>query len=259
MSVYFEGASIATLTWLENINLFFTMIFALEAFFKLIAFGFRYFKSGWNKFDFFVVLSSFIDIILEYMGQSNTSASFLRIGPQLARILRVLRVSRVLRLISKSKGLQALIQTIVFSLASLINVFSLLMLVFFIYSILGVFLFSEITNGVILDPYYMNFTNFSNSMILLLRVSTGEDWNRIMFDCWTGTNNPFTPAYFISFIVICTYVMLNLFVLVILQQFDKYYLPTDNIISKFKDNLEYFKLVWNKSAIKHGGLKIRES
>ena len=126
----------------------------------------------------------------------------------------MLRVSRILRLIGKLKGLQALIQTIIFSLPPLSSVFSLLMLVFFIYSILGVFLFKDIKSGNIIDPVYMNFNNFSNAMILLLRVSTGEDWNRIMYDCMKESK--VAPFYFISFILICTYVMLNLFVLVIL-------------------------------------------
>lgn len=91
------------------------------------------------------------------------------------------------------------------------------MLVFFIYSILGVFLFKNIKHGEIIDPIYMNFGNFSNAMVLLLRVSTGEDWNRIMFDCMQQQEVAWqAPLYFISFILICTYVMLNLFVLVIL-------------------------------------------
>ena len=89
------------------------------------------------------------------------------------------------------------------------------MLVFFIYSILGVSLFKDITNGEVIDPLFMNFSNFHNAMLILVRVSTGEDWNTIMYD--TMKQSPYyAPAYFISFILICSYVMLNLFVLVIL-------------------------------------------
>lgn len=84
-------------------------------------------------------MTSLIDISLNLINDVNSK--FLRIGPQLAKVLRVLRISRILRLIGKSKGLQALIQTITFSLPPLMNVFSLLMIVFFIYAILGVFLF----------------------------------------------------------------------------------------------------------------------
>jgi hypothetical protein len=86
------------------------------------------------------------------------------------------------RLINKYKGLEALIATIQFSLPSLLNVFSLLLLIFFIYSILGAFIFGDITRGVIINDY-TNFQNFGIAMISLFRISTGEDWNRIMFDC----------------------------------------------------------------------------
>jgi hypothetical protein len=106
----------------------------------------------------------------------------LKVAPQLARVLRVLRVSRLFRLLNKAKGLKALIQTIIFSLPSLFNAFALLMLVFFIFSVLGVFLFRHIISGVMLDPEYMNFTNFHHAMIILFRMSTGEDWPTIMYD-----------------------------------------------------------------------------
>jgi len=115
-----------------------------------------------------------------------------------------------------------------------------------------------VSEGTILDDTYMNFKNFGNAMILLLRVSTGEDWNRIMFDTYPYQQF-FSPLYFISFVVICSYVMLNLFVLVIIQQFDQYYLPQDNIISKFKESLEDFKETWKAFSSGYGGMKIKES
>jgi hypothetical protein len=59
---------------------------------KLIAFGKSYFHNNWNVFDFLVVVASVIDLVLVYSDQN--SLTFLRIGPQLARVLRVLRVSR---------------------------------------------------------------------------------------------------------------------------------------------------------------------
>ena len=142
----------------------------------------------------------------------------------MARVLRVLRVSRILRLIGKYEGLQALISTITFSLPSLFNVFSLLMLLLFMFSILGVFFFRDITRGEIIDET-MNFNNFGQAMIMLFRVSTGEDWNRIMFDTMRTEDcipnetcgTPYAPIFFILFILICTYIMLNLFILVIIQ------------------------------------------
>ena len=110
---------------------------------KLIAHCGNYFSSGWNKFDFFVVSASFLDIVMANM--SANSLKVIRVGPQLARIMRVMRVSRLFKLLNKYKGLQALMSTITFSLPSVINAFALLSLVYFIFSILAVFFFKNIT------------------------------------------------------------------------------------------------------------------
>ena len=265
MAIVYEGASAEFINGLEISNYVFTSIFFLEATLKLIAFGKSYFKNSWNKFDFIVVVSSLLDIAMGMLEQS--SLKFLRIGPQLARVMRVLRVSRILRLIGKYKGLQALIQTIMFSLPSLFNVFSLLMLVYFIFAVLGVFIFRNVREGQVINQY-KNFENFGNSMILLIAVSTGEDWNKIMYDtantspdCVPGRNCGvgYGLVYFISFVVICTFVMLNLFILVILQQFDTYYLDTDNVIEKFKNNLEVFKETWKLFSARFVGIKIKDT
>lgn len=108
------------------------------------------------------------------------------------------------------------------------NVFALLILVYFIFAVLGVFMFANVTQGDIIDPVYMNFSNFTQALIILFRVSTGEDWPKIMNDvsytgedCIEGINcgTELAPLFFIMFVMICSYVMLNLFVLIILQQF----------------------------------------
>ena len=67
------------------------------------------------------------------------------------------------------------------SLPSLLNVGALTLLVLFIYSTLGVFLFSKVTVGERITKY-TNFWNFHNGMVTLFRSATGEDWWRIMFD-----------------------------------------------------------------------------
>lgn len=80
MGMTYEGSSDSYNSVLENINLFFTVSFILELIMKLFAFGVSgFFANDWNKFDLFVVVSSIIDIILNYSGA--LSASFLRIGP----------------------------------------------------------------------------------------------------------------------------------------------------------------------------------
>jgi hypothetical protein len=247
MAATFEGQSDAYSDILEKINYFFTAAFALECGSKLVAHCGNYFTSAWNKFDFFVVSASFLDIVMANM--SANSLKVIRVGPQLARIMRVMRVSRLFKLLNKYKGLQALMSTITFSLPSVINAFALLALVYFIFSVLAVFFFKEITQGAFLDDY-MNFINFSQSLVMMLRLSTGEDWPMLMFDlmntdpdcipgqtCGTG----YAPVFFIMFVLIQQYIMVDLFVLIILQQFDLYYLPTDNVLDRFKTDVNNFK------------------
>ena len=133
-------------------------------------------------------MASIVDILMSSMGQDFIS--FLRVGPQLARVFRVMRVSRLFKLVKSFEGLQKLIQTMILTLPSLINVGALSFLVFFIYSILGCFLFRDMTSGDVLNQY-TNFSNFHNAIILLFRCATGEDWYRVMFDLRKGNRKCF--------------------------------------------------------------------
>lgn len=106
------------------------------------------------------------------------------------------------------------------------NVLALLILVLFIFSVLGVFMFRDVTEGKIIDPDFLNFKNFGSAMVVLFKMSTGEDWHEIMYDtmntsdsCVPGKTcgSSLSPLYFLCFTMICNYVMLNLFILVIIQ------------------------------------------
>ena len=84
----------------------------------------------------------------------------------------------------KNKGLTSLLRTIEMSVQSLINVFLLLMLIFFMLATLGTFLFKDVIEGDVVDPHYKNFKTFGDGFLHLFAISTGEDWNRLMYDCW---------------------------------------------------------------------------
>ena len=111
------------------------------------------------------------------------------------------------------------------SVDSLFNVFLLLMLIFFIMSVLGNTLFPEVMEGEVIGDY-KNFSNFHQSFMLLFSVATGEDWNKVMYDCWItepdcepGVNcgSSLAPLFYLVFIMLVTNIMLNLFILVIIQ------------------------------------------
>lgn len=183
-----------------------------------------------------------------------------------------MRVTRILKLAGKNPGLLAILETIQFSIPSLMNVATLLMLIFFMFSVLGNFMFNEVREGNSLDPSYKNFRDFHTSFILIFALSTGEDWNRVMFDVnrtprdgcvkgiTCGADTPLGYLYFILLVLVCSHVMLNLFILVIIQQFEHYYLPKDNIITHFKTDLGYFMKVWKKfTQTRYNCMKIKEN
>ena len=158
-----------------------------------------------------------------------------------------------------------MLKTIMMSVDSLLNVFILLMLIFFISAVLGNTMFYEVTEGDVIDEY-KNFTNFHQSFSLLFSISTGEDWNRIMYDtmhvapdCIPGRTcgSSIAPVFFLTFIMIVTNVMLNLFILVIIQNFNKYYLEDDNPLSTFELDFEDFVKAWKKDTGNYQCMKIK--
>ena len=140
--------------------------------------------------------------------------------------MRVLRVTRILRLMNKAEGLQAIIQTIAFSITPLSNVIILLLLIYFMFAILGNFLFSDVKQGDGMGDF-VNFRTFDEAFLLLFSISTGENWPIIMMDCSrtpedgcidkVTCGNPLNAfIYFFMMVLFCSYVMLNLFILVII-------------------------------------------
>jgi len=151
MALLSEGMPKTMHQLLRVSNYIFAAIFVIEAALKFIAYGASYFASGWNKFDFFVVAASIFDVILEISGGSNGGFQ------NITRVMRVLRVARILRLAGRAKNLQAILQTITFSIPALGNVFILLMLIYFMMAVLANFVFYQITEGEVIDPDYKNF------------------------------------------------------------------------------------------------------
>ncbi|CAD8189628.1 unnamed protein product [Paramecium octaurelia] len=240
---------------LQSLNTAFTFVFITEAILKIIALGpVGYMRNSWNQFDFFVVCASILDLILQFTG--NSFISFLSAGPQLARVFRVLRVTRLFRLIKSFEGLQKLIETAIYSLPAMLNVTALLFLVFFIFSILGVFLFGSIKSGWVIDDVN-NFSDFHHSFELLFRCSTGEDWYKVMFDTMQDGQGYYC-IFFIIFIVIQQYIMLNLFILIILDQYEINYFNSDNPLNKFQEYENMFIESWSKFAKEDKGMKMSQ-
>jgi hypothetical protein len=189
MAVSFEGSDSNFNGILDTINLIFTTIFISECILKLCANGIRgYFYYGWNQFDFFVVASSVVDIIVS--NTTGTNSAFLK-SFQIIRVLRVLRVTRVLRLVKSLKGLEKLLQTLRWSISALSNILILLLLIFCIFAIMGCYLYESIKyedykeNFVQINEYY-NLNDFYHSFLFCFRQVTGESWPDMMNELANG-------------------------------------------------------------------------
>ena len=170
----------------------------------------------------------------------------------LLRVLRVARILRILRLLKGAKEIRDLLVCMVLSFPPLINVGSVLCLVCFMFAVLGVNLFTYVAPGDDLNED-RNFVTFTNACLLLFQCLTGDGWSAIMDDAMVDEERGCDPdavptdcgstiaiPYFISFTVIGSFVMLNLVVAVILENFTalgnvNQELVSTNDITEFKE------------------------
>lgn len=174
--------------------------FVIEAALRLIALYPKpqnYFKDSWNCFDFAIIILSLIPIA----GQFST----------IARLVRLLRITR---LITKSTELRAIVSTLVRSIPSIFNILILLSILFFIYAILGYHLFRTV------DPQH--WSSFPTSAATLFQIITLEGWVDVM-EPITSNLGPLYWLYFASFILIGTFIVINLFISVIVRKSEEAY------------------------------------
>ena len=207
--------------------LFFSYVYYCECLFKLLGYGVKtYFSDNWNRFDFFLVVTSLFDQFA-----AELLEAILPIPPMLLRILRVARIMRIMRLLKGFKGIRDLLMTMVLSFPSFMNIGVLLALVTFIYAVLGVQLFTFVMEGESLNSQ-RNFLSFGSAYLLLVQCLTGDNWSSLMYDAMVGPErgcdpdavptdcgNAFAIPYFISYMIVGAFVLLNLVVAVILENF----------------------------------------
>ena len=183
--------------WLTVVNQVFLGVFVLEAGVKITATWprlTRYFKDGWNLFDFTVIVVS----LLPSTGE-------------LATLARLARLLRVLRLVSALPELRLIVATLVRSIPSMFNVVCLMSIIFYIYAVAGYHLFHDV------DPTHWR--TLGISALTLFRVVTLEDWTDVMYAAMA--HYWWAWAYFVSFVVVGTFVIINLFIAVVLNNLDE--------------------------------------
>uniref|UniRef100_A0A8C5SZQ3 Voltage-dependent L-type calcium channel subunit alpha n=1 Tax=Laticauda laticaudata TaxID=8630 RepID=A0A8C5SZQ3_LATLA len=262
---------------MDLLNMVFTGLFTVEMFLKIIAFKPKhYFVDAWNTFDALIVVGSIVDIAVTEINVRETSkCSPGSPSEDSSRIsitfFRLFRVMRLVKLLSKGEGIRTLLWTFIKSFQALPYVALLIAMIFFIYAVIGMQTFGKIAMQ---DSTAINrnnnFQTFPQAVLLLFRCATGEAWQEIMLASLPGKRcdpesdfepgeeftcgSNFAIVYFISFFMLCAFLIINLFVAVIMDNFD--YLTRDwSILGPH--HLDEFKRIWSeydpaaKGYIKH--------
>uniref|UniRef100_A0AAX7UAC6 Voltage-dependent T-type calcium channel subunit alpha n=1 Tax=Astatotilapia calliptera TaxID=8154 RepID=A0AAX7UAC6_ASTCA len=229
-------------------NYIFTAIFVTEMTVKIVSMGFffgdkAYLRSSWNVLDGMLVMISVIDILVSLISQSETKI----LG--MLRVLRLLRTLRPLRVISRAPGLKLVVETLMSSLKPIGNIVVICCAFFIIFGILGVQLFKgkfficqgedvrnitnksdclQASNKWVRHKY--NFDNLGQALMSLFVLASKDGWVDIMYDGLDAVGvdqqpimnyNPWMLLYFISFLLIVAFFVLNMFVGVVVENFHK--------------------------------------
>uniref|UniRef100_A0AAZ3PH01 Sodium channel protein n=1 Tax=Oncorhynchus tshawytscha TaxID=74940 RepID=A0AAZ3PH01_ONCTS len=242
---------------LHWINFVFIVLFTGECTLKMISLRHYYFTIGWNVFDFVVVILSIVGMFLSELIEKYF------VSPTLFRVIRLARIGRILRLIKGAKGIRTLLFALMMSLPALFNIGLLLFLVMFIYAIFGMSNFAYVKHEAGIDDMF-NFETFGNSMLCLFQITTSAGWDGLLApilnkkepDCDSqmehpGTlyrgncgNPPVAMFFFVSYIIICFLIVVNMYIAVILENFSVATEESAEPLSE--DDFEMFYEVWER-------------
>ncbi|XP_045924804.1 sodium channel protein type 4 subunit alpha A [Micropterus dolomieu] len=237
---------------LEYADSVFTYVFIIEMLLKWIAYGFKtYFTNAWCWLDFFIVDISLISLVANWMGYSD-------LGP--IKSLRTLRALRPLRALSRFEGMRVVVNALVGAIPSIFNVLLVCLIFWLIFSIMGVNLFAgkfyrcinttteelfpmtevnnksdcmavkEATQDARWVNVKVNYDNVGQGYLSLLQVSTFKGWMDIMYAAVDSREveeqpsyeiNLYMYMYFVIFIIFGSFFTLNLFIGVIIDNFNQ--------------------------------------
>ncbi|XP_059812015.1 sodium channel protein type 8 subunit alpha-like isoform X6 [Hypanus sabinus] len=240
-------------TILEYADKIFTYIFILEMLLKWVAYGFqKYFTNAWCWLDFLIVDVSLVSLVANALGYSELGA---------IKSLRTLRALRPLRALSRFEGMRVVVNALVGAIPSIMNVLLVCLIFWLIFSIMGVNLFAgkyyfcfnetsehrflpkEINNKTDCEALIgssngdvrwknvkINFDNVGAGYLALLQVATFKGWMDIMYAAVDSRkveeqpyyeDNIYMYIYFVIFIIFGSFFTLNLFIGVIIDNFNQ--------------------------------------
>ena len=189
----------------------------------------NYQSDGFRCFDGIIGVISLFELVFILCVPNGSS------GSSAFSVLRSLRLFRIFKMAKKWKSLQSLLRTIASTISEIWNFAALLLLFMFIYSLIGMQIlsnrlrFSNVNNVALklsdegYEEAYVpraNFDSFYWSMVTVFQILTGENWNTIMYDCWKAKGMTAT-FYIISLIIIGVFIVMNLFLAILLKNFEE--------------------------------------
>ncbi|CAO3675097.1 unnamed protein product [Umbelopsis ramanniana] len=229
----------------------FIFCYLCEVLIKLIGLGWRkWIQNKWNRYDCVIVVCTITMCILRFTLENLWTQ----------RIEQYLLVLVSMRLGQGFSSLQTLFHAVQASLPSILNVSAIFMMVMCLFAMLFMEFFGLTKYG----PYgtdHANFRSYGNSLLTLVRMTTGENWDFLMHDFTVSAPNcvsassadfldsdcgsaPWAYLLFIVFYIICTHIFLNLFTVVIISNFQYAYEHTARFTLITKTDLQKFKQAW---------------
>ncbi|XP_053403059.1 sodium leak channel NALCN-like [Mercenaria mercenaria] len=254
--------------FLATISAVFTLLFLVEVIMKMIALTpAGYWTRRSNRFDTFVTLIGVIWIFVHFGVQfSEHPREVHRASYMFGSCVIILRFFTIP---GKQATLKMLMQTVLMSVFKSFFIIMGMFLLMLFYAYTGVLLFGNVKYGYDLGRH-ANFKTTSSAIALLFRIVTGEDWNKIMHDCmvakpfcryrpgnsfWETNCGNFTASliFFCSFYVIITYIVLNLLVAIIMENFSLFYSNEEDALLSYND-IRQFQNTWNMVDVNRKGV-----
>jgi len=196
------------------------VIFVLEAVLKIMAEApkpWRYFHDAWNIMDFTIAAVGFVDLMMEIGGTELSGGA-----GSVLMVFRLFRLMRIMKLVKSIPQLRIIVSTMITAMPSVMYISILIFLLLYIYGVLGVFVFGDN------DKKY--FGDLGTALITLFRVMTMDHWGEVLYIELYGCDQEYTVddkarygceesgggflavLYFLTFIMIVSFIILNLFI-----------------------------------------------
>ena len=264
---YFHRQSTEIKTLLDGFNYLFIVVFTIENLMKLLLDYKHYFKSKKILYEACILIMIWIDIIVQQTSQVNENhvKNYYIIYKA---IVKGMQATRIYRIFKRIQSVKQIYDTLFHVLPTLLNMLLLIILILYMYAIVGMDIFSYLKPQSVLDGIDMHFRSFPISFFTLIRVASSESWFLIFSDAVRQIQSNFVCVrvtsyydyqnyglndcgsylaypYFLSFHILFSLVILNLFVAIVLTQYDDEFKAHQSAINKYQ--LHIINKEWRES------------